>query len=136
MLDLRAHLLTAVHKHFDVSQRLSARSCDYVWFEKNIWAKRMTRLIAFSVRLRHHRVSTGNASCAGSRAGNHHASRLRMRTGHDTGCWCLRGKNHQAPSPQVYSLDRRRLRRVALLLRQSNTACNVLQRCGPFPVRY
>lgn len=89
-------------------------------------------------RLSHHSVSTGNASCAGSRAGrHHHSSRLRMRTGHDTGCWCLHGKNHQAPSPQVYSLDRRRLRRVALLLRGSAvTARDVLQRCGPFHVRY
>ena len=88
-------------------------------------------------RLRHLSVSTGHACCAGSGAGHHHASRLRMRTGHDAGCWCLRGKDHQASSPQVYSLDGRRLRRVALLLRgRAITARNVIHRCGPFRVRF
>jgi len=133
-----AQLLTAVFRHFDVGQRLSRRSRDYVWFEKTHMGETHDTINRFRCPcLRHHGVSTGNASCAGSRAGHHHASRLRMRTGYDTGCRCLRGQDHQAPSPQVYSLDRRRLRRVALLLRGRTIAArNVLQRCGPFHVRH
>ena len=103
----------AVRRHFDVGQRWSARSRDSQCQHRQCQLRRFT---------------------AGR---HHHASRLRMRTGHDTGCWCLRSKNHQTPSPQVYSLDRGRLRRVALLLKgRAITARNVLQRYGPFHVRY
>ena len=73
------------------------------------------------LRLSRHNVSTGNASCAGSRAGRHdHASRLRMRAVPDTSCWCLRGQNHRSPCApplsQVCTMAWRRLR--ALLLRR------------------
>jgi hypothetical protein len=136
-LRLRAQLLAAVLRHFDVGQRLSRRTRDYGWFEKHIMGETHDTINRFRCpRLGHHSVSTGNAGCAGSGAGHDHASRLWMRTGYDTGCRCLRGKNDQAPGPQVYSLDRRRLRRVALLLRgRTITARNVL-RCGPFHVRH
>jgi len=41
------------------------------------------------------------ARAASSARRNDHASRLRMRSGQDTGWWCLCGQNHQTPSPQV-----------------------------------
>lgn len=71
------------------------------------------------LRLSHHNVSTGNDSCARSRAGRHDdASRLRMRTGQDTSWWCLRGQNHHSPLSQVCAMAWRRLHGVALLLRR------------------
>jgi len=84
----------------------------------------------FSLRVSHHNVITSYAGCTGGRVrGNGRASRLRMRTGYDKSCRCLRGQNYQTPSPQVCTLEWRRLRRVALLLRQSCKGRN-LRRCG------
>jgi len=46
-----------------------------------------------------------------------HASSRSLRCGSGTSEWCLRGQNHQAPSPQVCPMAWRRLR--SLLLRRS-----------------
>jgi len=74
------------------------------------------------LRLSRDNLSTGNDSCAGSRAGRHdHASRLRLRPVQDTSWWCLRRQDHHPPcaprSPQVCAMARRRLRSVGLLKR-------------------
>ena len=73
------------------------------------------------LRLSHHNVSTRNASCSGSSAGQYdHANRRRMRTGQDTSWRCLRGQNHRSPDSsrdsQVCAMEWRKL--PSLLLRR------------------
>jgi hypothetical protein len=87
------------------------------------WEKANDQIDRFCcLRLSRHNLSTGNDSCAGSRAGRHdHASRLRLRPVQDTSWWCLRRQDHHPPcaprSPQVRAMARRRLRSVGLLKR-------------------
>ena len=87
------------------------------------WEKANDQIDRFCcLRLSRHNLSTGNDSCAGSRAGRHdHASRLRLRPVQDTSWWCLRRQDHHPPcaprSPQVCAMARRRLRSVGLLKR-------------------
>ena len=87
------------------------------------WEKANDQIDRFCcLRLSPHNLSTGNDSCAGSRAGRHdHASRLRLRPVQDTSWWCLRRQDHHPPcaprSPQVCAMARRRLRSVGLLKR-------------------
>jgi hypothetical protein len=66
--------------------------------------------------------STGNDSCAASRAGRrYHASRLRLRSVQNTSCWSLRRQDDHPPcaprSSQVRAMAWRRLRSVGLLTR-------------------
>jgi hypothetical protein len=132
------------------SRPLISSSCEPKLFRSLTWRVRFSpgqsnsRTVDFGVltglfriafcclRLSRHNVSTGNASCAGSRAGQHgHTSRLWMRSGQDTSWWCLRGQNHQTPSPQVCAMEWRRLPGVALLLSRAITAHNGVVRCEP-----
>ena len=56
----------------------------------------------FCLRLSFRNVGASDVASAALSDGRHyHASRSRMRSWQDTGCWCLRGQNHQTPSPQA-----------------------------------
>ena len=56
----------------------------------------------FCLRLSFRNLGASDVASAALSDGRHyHASRSRMRSWQDTGCWCLRGQNHQAPSPQA-----------------------------------
>jgi hypothetical protein len=59
---------------------------DYPWLKKLVLkGETHDQINRRGLRLGRHNVSTGNASCAGSRAGQHdHSSGGRMRGGHDT----------------------------------------------------
>ena len=104
--------------------RLSPTGCQQPpQIARKTWEKANDQIDRFCcLRLSRHNVSTGNDSCAGSRAGRHdHASRLRLRPVQDTSWWCLRRQDHHPPcaprSPQVCAMARRRLRSVGLLKR-------------------
>jgi hypothetical protein len=91
----------------------------------------------FSLRVSHHNVITSYAGCTGGRVrGNGRASRLRMRTGYDKSCRCVRGQNYQTPSPQVRGVGcRDRLPSVAIILRCSTASIEArpttIVICGP-----
>ena len=87
------------------------------------WEKANDQIDRFCcLRLSCDNLSTGNDTCAASRAGRHgHASGLRLWPLQDTSWRCMRRQNHHPPcaptSPQVRAMARRRLRTVGLLKR-------------------
>ena len=119
---------------FDIGQRLLSQNLRLCMAKNKILSKgeRHDQINSFGcLRLCRHNLSTGNASCAGSRAGRHnYASRGRMRSGQDTSQWRLRGQNHQTPSPQVCAMEWNQLLEI-LLRGRATTARNSVMPCGP-----
>ena len=78
-------------------------------------------------------IGAGYAARPGSTIGRHHASRLWMRTGQDTGSGRLRGQDHRSPGSQVCAMAWKCLRWVALLLRRDRNRARVVERRSRLP---